>query len=376
MPNLINEPNQINQPNAPLYKQIYDALAQDIRQGRAKPGQKLASEAALVKRFHTSRITVTRALRELQQSGLVERVAGSGTYVRNAATERLAGLTFGLIIPDLGETEIFEPICQGIATAEPEGEHALLWGHAHAAKGTKREQALQLCDQYIARHVAGVFFAPIEGDGADDEANAAVLRLLKQANVPVVLLDRRTASPLESIRPDLAGIDNARAGLVATSHLLSLGVQNVAFVARRQSAPTIVQRAAGFLEALALFNRNEAPPNVIQFETIDEAFEALVSGDARACVCANDRIAGELMHVLLRAGLKIPDDFRIVGMDDVNYASLLPVPLTTVRQPCREIGRAALGLMLERIEHPDMPAREVLLDCELVVRRSCGGKSG
>ena len=61
-----------------------------------------------------------------------------------------------------------------------------------------------------------------------------------------------------------------------------------------------------------------------------------------------------------------------MGIDDVNYASLLPVPLTTVQQPCREIGEAALRVMLERIDRPKMPARDVLLDCTLVIRESCG----
>jgi DNA-binding LacI/PurR family transcriptional regulator len=56
----------------------------------------------------------------------------------------------------------------------------------------------------------------------------------------------------------------------------------------------------------------------------------------------------------------------------VNYAALLPVPLTTVHQPCREIGEAALRVMLERLARPKMAARDVLLDCTLVVRESCG----
>jgi len=68
----------------------------------------------------------------------------------------------------------------------------------------------------------------------------------------------------------------------------------------------------------------------------------------------------------------IPRDVRIVGIDDVNYASLLPVPLTTIRQPCREIGAAALEAMLDRLDRPNMPARDILLDCELIVRESCG----
>lgn len=78
------------------------------------------------------------------------------------------------------------------------------------------------------------------------------------------------------------------------------------------------------------------------------------------------------MRVLLAAGCRIPQDVRIVSIDDVEYASLLPVPLTTVHQPCRAIGEAALDTMLARIDRPGALVRDILLDCRLVVRESSG----
>jgi DNA-binding LacI/PurR family transcriptional regulator len=78
------------------------------------------------------------------------------------------------------------------------------------------------------------------------------------------------------------------------------------------------------------------------------------------------------MRTLLRADYRIPHDVRLVGIDDVEYASLLPVPLTTLRQPTRAIGDAALTAMLERVARKDLPPRDILLHPELVVRESCG----
>src|SRR2546423_14729597 len=101
----------------PVYQQITECLERDIRSGKYAAGQKFPSEAALVQRFGVSRITVGRAVRELQQRGLLDRISGSGTYVRAAERRRQGGLLFGLVIPNLGETEIFEPICQGIAAS-------------------------------------------------------------------------------------------------------------------------------------------------------------------------------------------------------------------------------------------------------------------
>ena len=69
---------------------------------------------------------MNRALRELQLAGLIERRAGSGSYVRADAASR--SHAFGLLIPELGRTEIFEPICRGMAEAQHGSQHVLLWG--------------------------------------------------------------------------------------------------------------------------------------------------------------------------------------------------------------------------------------------------------
>ena len=68
----------------------------------------------------------------------------------------------------------------------------------------------------------------------------------------------------------------------------------------------------------------------------------------------------------------MPEDVRLVGIDDMEYASLLPVPLTTLRQPTREIGAVAFAAMLDRVSRPETPVRDIFLQTQLVVRRSCG----
>ena len=176
--------------HAPKYRQVLESLSKDILSGRYQAGQKLPSEAALVQQFRTSRITVGRALRDLAQRGLVERIAGSGTYVRQTRDDG-KGLLFGLLIPDLGRTEIFEPICRGIASAPQAARHALLWGHAEAGHASQERQAIELCDQFIERAVAGVFFAPLEAAGQATQpaaTNLAIVNRLEKARIPIVLL--------------------------------------------------------------------------------------------------------------------------------------------------------------------------------------------
>src|SRR5918996_3722056 len=126
----------------PKYQQVYSALRREIQSGRWKRGDRLPSEADLVQAYRASRITVGRAVRELQAEGLVERRAGSGTYVRTRAAS--GALSFGLLIPDLGETDVFEPICQGMMASPLAREHALLWGSLSSASGSKEENAWRL----------------------------------------------------------------------------------------------------------------------------------------------------------------------------------------------------------------------------------------
>jgi GntR family transcriptional regulator, arabinose operon transcriptional repressor len=359
-------------PAKPLYQSIFEQLGNDIAKGRYRPGQKLPSEAALIKRFQASRITVRHALRELQQQGLIDAVAGSGTYVRNVLVNSGEGLRFGLVIPNLGETEIFEPICQGIAGSPKARGHALLWPQVSTLDADTGKQIFEMCQQCIAHAVSGVFFAPLELSPRSDEANHLMLRKLAEAGIPVILLDHRPQEASDYPRCDLVGIDNHRAGYLAASHLLQLGASRLGFIAYQHQASSVKARIAGYRDALAQSDPVDATDRVF-FLTPNVSLK--LPEAARQCdafVCANDRIAGMLMQALHHEEVRVPDDVRIVGIDDVRYANLLTVPLTTVRQPCRDIGETALRAMLERLEHPRMPARDVLLDCTLVVRQSCG----
>jgi len=195
--------------NAPKYQRVFDALQRDIRSGRLKAGDRLPSEAELERLFGTSRITVGRAVRDLQLAGLVERRAGSGSYVKPRG--RSDALSFGLLIPDLGETEIFEPICQGMMASPLARQHALLWGSLPSAAASKEERAGQLCRQYIERRVSGVFFAPLELSAGKDAVNRTIAHALDAAGIPLVLLDRTVVPYPQRGTHDLVGIDNRRA---------------------------------------------------------------------------------------------------------------------------------------------------------------------
>jgi GntR family transcriptional regulator, arabinose operon transcriptional repressor len=356
----------------PKYQQVYAVLRRQIQSGRLKRGDRLPSEAELGDQFGASRITITRAVRDLQSAGLVERRAGSGTYVK--AAQAPGALSFGLLIPDLGDTQIFEPICQGMMASPLAREHALLWGSDTGASGTKEERAWRLCRQYIDRHVSGVFFAPLELTPDKDEINRRIAQALDDAHIPTVLLDRTVLPYPQRGRHDLVGIDNRRTGFLVTEHLLRVGSRRIAFVGLPHAAATVDARAAGYREALYEWSLPIDRGLVHRLDPDDATSVSalMTTSQPDAIVCANDYTAARLMQTLLRLGYAIPRDVRMVGIDDVDYASLLPVPLTTLRQPTRQIGAAALSAMLDRVTRADLPTRDILLHGDLIVRESCG----
>jgi GntR family transcriptional regulator of arabinose operon len=362
----------LSEEQTPKYQRIVLHLRKAITVGDYKQGEKLPSEADLVQRFSTSRLTVQHALKELQHQGLIERRAGSGTYVRHS--ENLEGHVFGLLIPGLGETEIFEPICQGMARAGQAGAHTLLWGDTTHDIRDKEKQIRELCKYYIARQASGIFFAPLELTPEKDDVNQWVIETLIRANIPVVLLDGCVYRYPRRSSCDLVGIDNRRAGFLVAEHLLWHGCRRLIFVARPDSASTVDARIQGFRDAVAAFTVAGAtgeihmgdPDNAQEIETL------LSNISPDGIVCANDITAAQLMQTLEKLDVAVPEQVRMIGIDDVKYAGLLGVPLTTLRQPCREIGEVAIWTMLQRIANPGLPARDVLLDCKLVIRRSCG----
>ncbi len=329
----------------PKHAQICDELRHAITSGRYQEGQRLPTEAELVKQYDTSRPTVARALRDLQYEGLIARRAGSGTFVRRAGSEQ--GHVFGLVIPGLGETEIFEPICREMARSTQEAHHALLWASTNiSAYSDMAEQAWQSTQQCIARRVAGVFFAPLELTPNGESTNV--------------------------------GIDNRMAGFTLTDHLLKLGCRKIGFFNRPCSAETVYGRLTGYREALERHGIAPQPSWAVEGDPSNAEFvsEYLQEAGVEAVVCANDITAANIMRTLDLLDIRTPQGVRIVGVDDVKYASLLRVPLTTLHQPCEYIGAAAVRALGERIANPDLPVRDILFQSKLVVRESCGARLG
>ncbi|MBB5351449.1 LacI family transcriptional regulator [Haloferula luteola] len=361
----------------PRFQEIAGQIREDLAAGRYGSEGRMPSESQLTQRFGVSRPTIARALRVLSDEGLIERRAGSGTFARPGGRLSVNSKLFALLIPDLGNTEIFQLICGELASLARMHDYGLVWGnseHPRLDPELTVQNAIQLCRQFIDRNVSGVFYAPHELVQEKEEGNRQIPVMLREAGIPVVLIDRDLSSFPSRSNFDLVGVDNVAGGFMLADHLLKLGCTRIHFVAKPLSAQTVEARIAGVREALA---RRQVLPdqNWIHIgHPEDRRFVKNLLGPARpeAYICANDHTAALLLREFQKLGVRVPEDIRVTGFDDVKFATLVSPPLTTIQQPCREIALKAFRAMLDRVADPTLPACHMSLTPRLVIRDSCG----
>lgn len=193
----------------------------------------------------------------------------------------------------------------------------------------------------------------------------------RQAGIPVVHAFGRPA-PAPEVH--VVGIDNIACGRMAASALVQRGYTNVAFLGGPEAATSTQDRAAGFLAALS------AHPGITvttSFAT-DYSFDAgraemqrlLTQSPAQAYFCGDDLLAVGAMSAIEEAGLAVPDDIGLIGLNDMEMSRWQNIGLTTIRQPVSDIIDAAIELVVATIEHPERPPEVRLFPCSVIDRRS------
>lgn len=215
--------------------------------------------------------------------------------------------------------------------------------------------------------VDGLVIAPVQQSG-----DAGLYWELWRNGVPFVLIDRVFAdTPFYSVTTD----DHAGA-IMAVEHLLSLGRRRVAIVHGPLAVSTNRARQGGYSQAL-LDNGIlpdgrldvEVPPTEDGGRTAMQRLRHL-DPPPDAVFCTSDLIAIGAMEVCLERGIRIPDDLALVGYADLDYSGVLRVPLTSIRQPRKDIGLAAAEVLLAQLDGRKPENAEMKLPVELVIRES------
>ena len=358
--------------NATKYSTLLNTLKNEILSGKYRPNNPFPSVRALISRFKLSDRTVRHALDELFAQGLISRKQGRGTFVSSTAASR----KIGLIVPGVACTDFFQPIVSEINQLARQEDYTLLFAEVFSMDRDERiRQVRELAAEFVKKRVAGVIYEPLAGpDGI--EPNEHILRVFRRARIPVVLLDCDIVPFPQRSDYDVVGVNDVEAGAKIAAHLMEAGAKRVHFLICKLCPTTFENRLYGAeveLIKAGRFNKG----SVLYAEANDlAALKRHIKKHGRpdAFVCSNDAIAAEFRQTLEKAGLSVPKDVLLTGFADMQIASLMTPPLTTIRQNRDQMGGAAFRRLLERMENPDIPANEILFPAPLVVRASTEGR--
>lgn len=355
----------------PLWRSIADTLRDDIVSGQYHSLAKLPSDNLLVRRFKATRTTISKVMKHLEASGLVLRRPGSGTFIN--ASDRADGAFVAALVGDLGAQAFFSSICAQIARSDSVFGLNLVWGEDSAINllGDVEPTDL-LIEHYRQRNIKGVFFIPNNRTESDrSNKNNLIVRKLTEAGISVVLIDRDIERfPLASTC-DFVGVDNIDAGFRQVRHLYDAGARNIYFVGQIGDVTSILGRINGFETALKSYG---LPYRHHVIRTASPASSSLARAlklkKADGIVCCNDGYAVAVASALIKCRVRIPEQVRIIGMDDQPICRLFTIPLSSMRQPTTDIADEAVRLMALRVNNDRHPPRRVLIPAELIVRAS------
>ena len=202
---------------------------------------------------------------------------------------------------------------------------------------------------------------------------AAHLNELARSGLPLVVLD---PLHLPDSRVHSVGATNFAGGLTATRHLLSLGHRRIAYLGGPSMAVCNQARMHGYRAAMeaegAKVPESYVRPGEFTYATGLHGAAGLLDlpEPPTAVFAGNDDIAVGVIEAARARGMRVPEDLSVVGFDDTSLAEMASPPLTTVRQPLREMGGAALRTALRLANGETIESHHIELATELVVRAS------
>ena len=324
----------------------------------------------IAQRAGVSVMTVSKALRDLPDVAestrqRIQALAREMGYVPDSVARGLrtrATRLLGVILP-----AVTHPVYARVLLALEERTYEIGYDllYAHTLNLAEREE--RAIERMLSRRVEGLFLCPTPRL-TDQER---VYEELAQSGTPVVVLGQ--PPPFCDRFPSAAGDDVAGA-YEGTRHLLELGHRRIAFLAGPVAAPWARERWEGYRRAL--LEAGVTPEERWVFAggtTIEDGQRAAAqlleeAPDVTAVFASNDLTAIGFGHHLLNRGIRIPQEMSLVGFGNTLAAEYFRVPLTTLRQPKRRLGYAAMNLMSQLLRK--QPADSVRLPVTLAVRAS------
>jgi LacI family transcriptional regulator len=340
------------------------------RKTRALSIQKAATIRQVAEMAGVSIATVSRVFAgsDVVSHELVERVQDASRSLsyqpnriaRNLRTQKTH--TAAVAVSDI-ENPFFTSVIRGVEKVLREAGYTLLLINSDEDEQIELDHLLNL----RAEGVAGVILAPTCEDADRYEQ-------FLQAGLVIVAIDRCP----KNLKIDRVTVTNVEGAQTAVRHLVDQGHTKIGFITGLPKISTAFERRQGFELAMKAHNLPVKPqwvqPGDFRRENGFQAMSAILNLEDRptAVISGNNLMTIGALQAIYEHKLRIPDDMAIVGFDDMVWANSLNPPLTTIAQPTHELGMIAAQLLLDRINDPQRPFRHVILDTQLIVRKSSG----
>lgn len=326
----------------------------------------------IAKDLGLSQATVSKVLRDHPDIGestrrrVLERVKELDYQPNSLARSLVTGRSFliGLIAPSLLHP-FFAEIAIALSDVIRDRGYSLIVSSSEEDAEREKEEISRL----LGRHMDALIIASVGSDIQQFE------RMNSKAQ-PYVLIDR----DLDGVDANFVGINDKRAGYLATEHLVSMGCRRIAHIRGQDNSPGN-GRFEGYKEALRdnnLFFSNDyvVRRNYVDIETTRrgaEAMRLLLERNPKpdGVFCFNDPLAIGAMSTILESGLRIPEDIALIGCGNLPNNDWLRVPLSSIDQRSQMVGQHAAELALNLIESKQMPhTQTTVLEPTLVIRSS------
>jgi len=268
--------------------------------------------------------------------------------------------TFALLVPGI-ENQIWPLVARGVETVARQNDYSVILCNTDNDVKVERQYVARL----QRRWVDGIIIAPAQDD-------APYLKELADSGFPVVQVIRGSEKGMDSVL-----IDNYRIAYEAVAYLYKTGHRHIAIASGRQELNIYRRRLEGYRQAVKDLGLDSDERLVIQeikelnnlYRLTRQRLEEGIPMDA--VVATSDPKAIVVMRAIRDAGLRIPEDISVIGMDDIETSCYFEPQLTTMAQPFIQIGELAARKLIFHIDHPDTytPAADVLRH-ELIIRKS------
>lgn len=274
--------------------------------------------------------------------------------------------TIGLLVPDISNP-YFPEVAKGVEDKANKEEYTVFLCNT----GWSTQKEIEYLKTLRDKRVAGVIIA---ASSVDTIKKVKALKL----DCPIVFVSSRWDD--ENINYVI--IDNEKASMTATEYLIELGYQDIAYIGGNENSVSNKERLIGYKKALKLHGI-EKSVYIMKGSSFkrESGYKSMISSIENnrvpeAVICANDIIALGVIEALESRGYDVPNDVSVIGFDDIAYASLPKINLTTIAQPKYDMGAIAADIIFKKIENENSTkANQIVLEPTLIKRGTCKKKN-